>query len=124
MTVQFVEVAGKRMAMLPVEEYERLLEELEERQELADAQVAERQRAEGCEYLPSEMVNRIMNGESALRVWRQYRGLSAAELGKTVGVVASHITHLENGTRSGKPLLWRSLATALSADIDDILPVD
>lgn len=124
MTVQFVEVAGQRMAMLPAQEYERLLEKLEERHEFADARAAEHARGEGVEYLPAEMVNRIMDGESALRVWRQYRGLSAAELGKAVGVVASHMTHLENGTRSGKPLLWRALANALNVDVDDILPVD
>ncbi|MFM5913747.1 MAG: helix-turn-helix transcriptional regulator [Chakrabartia godavariana] len=124
MTVQFVEVAGKRMAMLPAEEYERLLEEVEERHEVAEAQTAARARADGMEYLPSDMVNRIVDGESALRVWRQFRGFSATDLGKAVGVVGSHITHLENGTRGGKPLLWRALASALSVDIDDILPVD
>lgn len=124
MTVQFVEVEGRRMAILPAEDYERLLEEAEERQEFADAKFAEYARSEGAEYLPADMVNRIIDGESALRVWRQYRGLSATELAKSVGVVPSHITHLENGTRGGKPLLWRSIANSLNVDVDDILPVD
>jgi DNA-binding XRE family transcriptional regulator len=122
MTVQFVEVAGKRMALLPAEDFERLLEDAEEQRDLADAQAAERARLEGSEYLPSDMVNRILDGESALRVWRQYRGLSAADLAAMVGVGPSHITHLENGTREGRVNLWRAIAEALRVDIDDILP--
>lgn len=122
MTVQFVEVAGKRMALLPAEDFERLLEDAEEQRDLADAEAAERARLDGGEYLPSNMVNRILDGESALRVWRQYRGLSATDLAAKVGVGPSHITHLENGTREGRVTLWRAIAGALRVDIDDILP--
>lgn len=122
MTVQFVEVAGKRMALLPAEDFERLLEDAEEQRDLADAEAAERARLAGGEYLPSNMVNRILDGESALRVWRQYRGLSATDLAAKVGVGPSHITHLENGTREGRVTLWRAIAEALRVDIDDILP--
>ena len=123
MTVQFVEVSGKRMALLPAEEFERLLADAEEHQEIADAEAAARARAEGCGYLPAEMANRILDGESALRVWRQHRGLSAAALAALVGVGPSHITHLENGTREGRLTLWRAIADVLHVHIDDIVPV-
>ena len=124
MTVQIVDIAGQRMAMLPVAEYERLIDIVEDKADLLAAASAERRRAEGEEYLSAEMVDRIMAGESPLRVWRQFRGVTQADLARATGARQAILSEIENGKAQGKPALWRVLADALNLSVDDILPLD
>lgn len=124
MSVQILEIAGHKMAVLPIEDYQRLLEVAEEREDIAAAEEAERQRAAGMEYLPASMVNRILDGENALRVWREYRGLSIAELGRTAGFGYSMIAKVESGDRQGTIGFWNAVAAALKVQPDDIMPVE
>lgn len=124
MTAQIIEIAGKKMAILPEDEYRKLLDAVDEQSDLRVAERAERRRHEGEEYLPAELVDRLMGGENALRVWRNYRGMSAAGLSKASGVEQSRISELENGKAQGKPATWRALAEALNVTVDDILPID
>ena len=120
MTVQIVEIAGRKMAMLPVDDYERLLDIVEDKADALAAIQAEQRRHNGEEYLPAELVDRIMAGESPLKVWRNHRGmtLAAADSHKSM------LSEIENRKRLGTPQLLRRLAHALNVTVDDILPVD
>jgi DNA-binding XRE family transcriptional regulator len=124
MTAQIVEIAGQKMAMLPIADYQRLLDLAEDKADLVAAMQAEQRRRDGEEYLPVAMADRILAGESALKVWRNHRGMTLAALGKAAGVGQSHLSQIENGSRRGTPSLWRRLAVALRASADDILPLD
>src|SRR3546814_15861472 len=81
MTVQIIEVAGNRMAVLPEDEYRRLLDVVEDREDRDAASQAEEGRKAGEEYIPASVVDKLMAGESTLQVWRRYRGLNPAGLG-------------------------------------------
>ena len=122
MGAQIVEIAGQKMAMLPIADYERLLDLVEDKSDALAAARAEQRRAEGEEYVPADLVNRIMAGESALRAWRRYRGLTLQQLSGKVGVGGTHLSQMETGHRRGAPILWRRLAEALNVSTDDILP--
>ena len=122
MTVQIVEIAGQKMAMLPVAEYERLVDIAEDKADALAAAEAEKRRLDGEEYLPAEMADRIMAGESPLRVWRQHRGMTQQTLAKAAGIGTSFMSQIENGVRKGSPMVWRRLAEALNVSADDILP--
>jgi ribosome-binding protein aMBF1 (putative translation factor) len=124
MTVQIVEIAGHKMAMLPVAEYERLLDIAEDKTDALAAAEAERRRLEGEEYLPAEMVDRILDGENALKVWRRYRGMTLEALAEAAGTQDSLLSRIENGKLQGRPAMWRRLAEALNVSADDILPLD
>ena len=125
MSAQILEIGGRKMAVLPVEDYERLLELAEDREDIAAAADAERRRNEGSvEYLPADMVNRILDGENALRVWREHRRLSIADLAEKSGYGYSMISKVEAGTRQGTVALWKALATALKVLPEDIMPAD
>ena len=39
-----------------------------------------------------------------------------------VGAASSYLSEIENGKRQGRPALWRKLAEALEADMEDIVP--
>lgn len=124
MTVQIVEIAGQKMAMLPVDDYERLLDLAEDQVDIATAERAEQRRVAGEEYVPFEMVNAIIDGESALRVWRKYRGLTQRQLADAAKVRKSTVSEIEGGKAQGKPAVWRALADVLKVTVDDILPID
>lgn len=122
MTVQIVEFSGQRIAMLPIAEYERLLDLAEDRADANAAAKAAQRRSDGEEYLPAAMVDRLLNGENALKIWRQFRGITQTQLGQRVGVSCGQISYVEKGERRGSPILWRALADALNVTLDDIMP--
>lgn len=124
MTVQVLDIAGQKMAMLPMADYERLLEIAEDQADINAAIAAEKRRLEGEEYVPADLVYRVMEGENALRVWRQFRGLTLAALAEKAGTRQSMLSRIENGQLQGRPSLWRKLAEALDVTIEDILPID
>ncbi|WP_017666458.1 helix-turn-helix transcriptional regulator [Porphyrobacter sp. AAP82] len=124
MTAQFIEIDGKKMAVLAIADYEALLEAAEEREDCQLAAEADRRRAAGEEYVPSSLVDRLIDGENALRVWREYRGLSLNRLAEVSGVNKAMVSQLENDKAHGKPATWRALADALKVTVDDILPLD
>ena len=124
MTVQIIEIAGQKMAMLPIDDYQRLLDVAEDREDVLDAMAAEKRRIEGEEYLPAEMVDRILNGESALKIWRKYRGMTLDQLAAKAETKQSMLSMIETGQRRGSPVLWCALADAMGVSVDDILPFD
>jgi hypothetical protein len=122
MGAQIVEIAGKKMAVLPVDDYERLLDLAEDRADILAAERAEERRNAGEEYVPAELVDRILDGENPLRVWRQYRNLSLKQLSEGSGVGLSYISELERGLKNGPGRVWGKLARALNVSVEDILP--
>ena len=124
MTAQIVEIAGKKIAMLPAEEYQLLLEKLEDQADILAAERAEKRRLAGEEYVPFSLVNSIIEGENALRSWRKYRNMTLQQLADATGARHATLSLIENGKAQGKPALWRALADALSVTVDDILPDD
>ena len=123
MGAQIIEIAGQKMAMLPIADYERLLDIAEDKADVATAMQAQQRRDTGEEYVPMELADKIMAGESALRVWRKHRGRTLKELAAMTGHNQSKLSKLETGAQQGKPSLWRALASALDVSVDDILPV-
>ncbi len=122
MTAQIIEIAGQRMAVMPVAVYERLCEAIEDRSDGDAAAAAETRRRDGEEYVSAAILDRMLAGESPLRVWRQHRELTLAALAEKSGVLKSTISELENAKAQGKPSTWRALADALRVLVDDILP--
>lgn len=122
MNVQIIEIAGNRMAVLPEDEYRQLLDVVEDREDRDAASEAERRRLSGEEYIPASVVDALLAGESPLKVWRQYRGLTQTELASRIDVSKMTISGMEKGARSGSVKVWRALAEALSVSLDDLLP--
>lgn len=123
MTVQIVKIAGQKIAMLPFEDYQKLIDVAEEKADEQAAEDAATRRDAGEEYLPVELADRIMDGENPLRVWRTYRGLTQGQLGQEVSRQAAFISKLESGEAEGGVGLWARLADALGVTIEDIAPV-
>lgn len=98
------------MVTIPKEEYDRLLYAVED---LADLQSFDRTKAMLVagedELIPAEFADRILDGEHPLRVYRDLRGLTQAELAQTSGVNRVYIAAI------------KALADALAVTVDDLI---
>ncbi|QOG05714.1 helix-turn-helix transcriptional regulator [Aureimonas sp. OT7] len=106
------------MVTIEKTEYERLLNAADD---LADIIAYDRAMGDGGESIPAEFVKRMIDGESPLRVYRDLRGLTQAQLSESAGVNRVQIADIEAGRKSGSVDTIRKLATALSVSIDDLV---
>ena len=108
---------------IPKAEYDRLCA-LEE--EFADVQAAlavEARIASGEEELiPAAVIDRLLDGEPPLRVWREFRNLTQAALARASGVNRVQIVEIEARRSNGSVHTLRKLADALGVAVDDVIP--
>jgi DNA-binding XRE family transcriptional regulator len=129
MKVKFKTTPDGDVAIVPRAEYERLknLEnELEE--DAGTARLIARAKKEiagGAPLLPKETVDRLANGENPIRVLRQFRGFTQAELAtaETVRITQNYLSDLENGKRKGPFELHRKIAAFLKVPFDLLAPI-
>jgi DNA-binding XRE family transcriptional regulator len=116
---QVLEVEGKpRLAVVPLAEWQRIIERLEDAE---DALAVRRWRARPGETIPADVVNRLLDGENKIKVWRTYRGLTQQALAEACGVSKPYISQLEANTRLASQAVLRKLATALRVDLDELV---
>lgn len=120
---QIIEANGKpEYAVIPYQDYLRLVEAEEDVEDLRAIEEVERKLAAGEEELiPAEMVHRLVEGENAILVWREHRGLTQAQLAKAAGVGQSYIGMIERGKRQGTAAKLRAIARVLKVQVDDLL---
>jgi mRNA-degrading endonuclease RelE of RelBE toxin-antitoxin system/DNA-binding Xre family transcriptional regulator len=110
---------GEELMVIPLAEYEALLDAAD----IASADRIKARVAAGLDaVVPAELVNRIIDGENSIRVWREYRKLSAADLAAKAGISAAYISELESGKKTGGVATLRKIANALDLDLDDLVP--
>lgn len=118
--VQIIEKDGQpEYAVLPIEDYRRLVASLEDS---ADCAAIDRVLSEDAagETVPGEVVNAILDGAPPLRAWRQHRGFTLEVLAERTGVSKGYLSQVENGRKSGTLALFRRLATVLDVALDDL----
>jgi DNA-binding XRE family transcriptional regulator len=125
--VQFIKTAGgEELAILPKSEYERLTA-LAVGEDAGVARIVRRARAAlatGSEIvLPKTVVDRLAASENAIRVLREWRDLTQAELVVSVGITQGYLSELEAGRRKGPVALHQKIARALGVPIDLLLPI-
>lgn len=118
MTVQFIaDKDGKtEYAVVPIAEFEALRARAMDQGDIRAALDAE-----DDEDLPWAMARRLIEGESPLRVWREHRGLTQADLAAAASLTASYVSQIEAGRKSPTVDVYRALAAALGVTVDDLL---
>lgn len=115
---KIVTPGGETMVVVPEADYEALLDAAD----IADANRVLAEIAAGRqEWVPSEIVDRLLDGENRVRVWREYRGLTAADLAAKAGISPAYLSELETGKKTGTVETLRKLADVLKLDIDDLV---
>ena len=119
MNVQFIKHNGKKQyAVIPVEAFSELLEKPEM---LDDIQAYDKAMAIDDELIPSEVVDRLVSGENKIKVWREYRNMTQAELAEHCAIAQATIAQMERGHRKGSVAMLKKIAAALKLDLDDLV---
>jgi len=122
MSVQVIEKDGKpEWAVLPYEEYERLVEEVEMLKDVRAYDEAKKAVAAGEELVPSEVTYAILDGGNPVRVWREHRGMSQKQLAESSGLSVPYLSQIETGKRKGSPGALAAIAKELGLSPDDIM---
>jgi DNA-binding XRE family transcriptional regulator len=124
MNVQIIKQGDKpEWAVLPYETYLQLVEKAEMLLDIQDYDSAKAALERGeDELVPSEVVYAILDGETAIKVWREFRGMSQQELAETAGISVPYLSQLETGKRTGTLEVLSSVAKALDVSLENIVP--
>lgn len=123
MSVQIIEKNGQpEWAVVPYEEYQRLVEEAEMLQDIRDYDEVKVAIAKGDEELiPSEVTYALLDGDNPIRVWREYRGLTQQQVAAQAGISKPYLSQLESGQRKGTTEVLSAIAKALNISLDDLV---
>jgi len=116
-------VAGKvqdadGFVTIPVAELEALIRRVEDAEDRRSIETALKNPDDA---LPAESVERMIAGESPLRIFREHRGLTQQALADQAGAGKSHLSQIENGKKSGSIDIYAKLADILDVTIDDLV---
>ena len=122
-TLQTINTNGAdEMVVIPRAQYERLISDLEDAQDIASAKEFEGREASGeAEFLPWDMAKRLRRGEHPVLVWREHRGLTQKALAAQVKMTAAQLCEIENGKKTGSVATLQKLARALGVTVDELL---
>lgn len=96
-------------------EYEALLDAKEE---LEDIQAVEYALANPEDGMPSALVERLIDGENPLTIYREWRGFNQSSLSRTSGVNRTQIADIEAGRSMPSVVTLKKLAETLNVDMD------
>ena len=112
---------------IPREEYDKLrarrdeCDELRARIEDLDDILAAHAAMTGAR-LPYEFAIREIQGEHPVRVWRDYRKLTATALAEMSGVSKAYLSEIETGKKPGSVEAYKAIAAALDVPLDAVVP--
>lgn len=121
--LQLIERDGKpEWAVLPYDEYLKLLEQAEMLEDIRDYDMAKAEIERGeDELIPAEVVYAILDGENPIKVWREYRGLTQQQLADTAGISKPYLSQIETGKRTGTTEILSAIAKALNVSLDEVV---
>jgi DNA-binding XRE family transcriptional regulator len=112
---------GEEMIVLRRKDYEALIERIEDLEDNLAVADFERKLAAGEEELiAAEYVNRMSEGESPIRVWRDVRGMTAKVLAAAAGISTAYLSEIETGKKDGSVATLKAIADVLKIDLDDL----
>jgi DNA-binding XRE family transcriptional regulator len=113
---------GKKYALIPLRAFKKLMADAEMLADIAAYDAAKKRIDSGeDELIPFELVERRISGENAVKIWREYRGLTQEKLAKVSGVSRIMIAAIESGHKKGGITTIKKLANALRLSADEIV---
>ncbi|HKO08019.1 MAG TPA: helix-turn-helix transcriptional regulator [Alphaproteobacteria bacterium] len=72
-------------------------------------------------YFTRGEAERLLDGESPVRVWREKRGLSQRALAAAAGVSPSHLAEIETGRKPGSKNALLAIAAVLEILLEELV---
>lgn len=123
MTIQVIKNNDElEWAVIPYEEYVKLIEKAEMFDDIRDFDQIQNAILQGEEELfPAEVVDEILDGESPIKVIREYRRLTQRDLADKIGSSVPYLSQIENHKRQGSLKVLSEIARALDVTLEMIL---
>ena len=124
MSVQIIKQDDKpEWAVVPYEVYLELVEKAEMLLDVQDYDSAKAALQRGDdELVPSEIVYAILDGENAIKVWREFRKMSQQELAEKAGISIPYLSQIETNKRTGSIEVLSAIAKTLNVSLENIVP--
>ena len=88
--------------------------------ELIDAAKAALENGED-DFIPSEVVDALIDSENPVKVWREFRGLTQQQIADAAGISKPYLSQIETGKRKGSTDILSALAKALHVTLDEVV---
>ncbi len=72
------------------------------------------------ESFPSAVVDALLAGENPVKVFREHRGMSQADLASKANIDPAYLVQIESGTLNASKDVAQKLALALCLETDDL----
>jgi DNA-binding XRE family transcriptional regulator len=120
MKAQIIDRDGHpEFAVIPYADYQHFLELLEDESDAKSVSEFQEAYAAGREFLvPDEIVRRELSGESSVKLWREYRGLTQQELAAAAAISKPYLSQIETGKRQGTVDTLSAIARSLGVPLD------
>ncbi len=113
--------SGERLVIITEAEYACLVEFSEDASDRQAVDAFRRDLENGDEELiPAEVVDRLLDGDNRIKVWREHRGMTAAVLAEAAGITQPFLSQLETGKRAGTVDTLQTIAAALGVAIQEL----
>jgi DNA-binding XRE family transcriptional regulator len=125
MSVQIIKQNDKpEWAVVPYETYLELVEKAEMLLDVQDYDSAKAALQRGDdELVPSEVVYAILDGDNAIKVWREFRKISQQMLAEKAGISIPYLSQLETNKRKGSVEVLSAIAKTLKVSLENIVPL-
>ncbi len=122
MSFELVVKNGQTFALVPVRKYEHVLAEMELQNDIRLMESALARIDSGDdEIIPISITVRRLNGESTLKIWREFREMTQEKLAEVSGVSRGMIANIESGRKQPGIGSLKKLARALNCDIGNLV---
>lgn len=111
---QIISQDGKpAFVVIPIDEWRRIESKLEDR---GDAAAVRAFLKDPPETFPDAVVGAMLEGAHPIKAFREYRGMTQAQLASKAGTTAVYISQLERGDRRAGRKLRTKIGAALKVD--------
>ncbi|CDZ31315.1 Putative transcriptional regulator [Neorhizobium galegae bv. officinalis] len=107
-------IDGKSYVLVPEDDFEDMMDTIKANEILARI-------AAGEETWPAELVYELLETESRIRTFRNYRKMTVSELAEAVGISQPYLSEIETGKKTGSVDVLKRIAAVLNVDLDDLV---
>lgn len=107
-------IDGKPFVLVPEEEFEDMMDVIMAKEVLARIEAGE-------ETWPAELVYELLETDSRIRTYRNYRKMTVSDLATAAGISQPYLSEIESGKKTGSVDVLKRIAAALKVDLDDIV---
>lgn len=112
---------GKTFVILAESDFRQLVDDAEMLADVRAYDAAKARLARGDdEIIPASITMRRLNGESPVKIWREYRRMTQEQLAAAAGVSRTMVTSIEGGSKRGSVPTLKKLAAALNCDLGNL----